>query len=164
MKPYKSNRYLTPEVEALVREAHEALNSVDPRSGTIVFNDDFAPSYCDAEGLDPKHDRPVTRAMLYNDHMTDLMDRALSIAIEQGLPPVPWGFPLATTRISREQFAAISAQVDLKLGTLVEGDHDWLAVVCYLQWVVACHSLTEFGNYMFFCPLPVQSWRNGTNI
>lgn len=128
-------------------QTFEAIGEVDSKGVSnidIVFSDEFAPSYSIAKAERPETSvTKRTRPSFYNDHVIETLELALKMAFDIGAPEIPYAFPLQFNFISREQSnAALSCVGDL-VENEKEGSPNWLALVCYLNWVLACSNHSE---------------------
>jgi hypothetical protein len=104
----------------------------------IVFDDDFAPSYSIADTESPEIFNSRTRPAFYNDHVDDSLELAISAACNLGLPHIFYAFPLEFAHLDEAAHAECMSKAGDIAESLVEGSPEWLAVVCYINWVQAC--------------------------
>ncbi len=111
----------------------------------IVFDSEFAPSHSIAYVDGQKTEIAInarTRPVLYNHHVLDNLQDAINICVKLGLPWLLCGLPLQFEQISERDLKVIMPKAGDLAETLSEGGPEWLAVVCYMNWVLACHLST----------------------
>ena len=111
----------------------------------IVFDSEFAPSHSIAYVDGQKTEIAITaktRPVMYNHHVLDNLQDAINICVKLGLPWLLCGSPLQFEQISESDLKAIMPKAGDLAETLSEGGPEWLAVVCYMNWVLACHHAT----------------------
>lgn len=122
-----------------------ASNEEKPKFEKMVltYPDPFSPSRAEFSTTDPQGINSVSRHFFYNSQISETLSMALNWAVELGLPKIDYKFGLGFAFITKETFRYIAGFAHRICPGLVEGSPDWLAVQCYLRWVVACHSITE---------------------
>ncbi len=111
----------------------------------IIFDSEFAPSHSIVYVDGQKTEIAITartRPVVYNHHVLDNLQYAINICVKLGLPWLLCGSPLQFEQISESDLKAIMPKAGDLAETLSEGGPEWLAVVCYMNWVLACHLST----------------------
>ncbi len=111
----------------------------------IVFDSEFAPSHSIAYVDGQKTEIAITaktRPVMYNHHVLDNLQYAINICVKLGLPWLLCGSPLQFEQISERDLKVIMPKAGNLAETLSEGEPEWLALVCYMNWVLACRLAT----------------------